>query len=71
MKNIIYVPTAIGSSTEGANYHNDDGGKKPSNVKQELMRTLGTEAIICLLDGEGEGAVVQSDLQCVFLSALS
>lgn len=46
-----------------ATYHNDDGGgKNPSNFKQELLRTLGTEVIIrrALY---GEVAVVQSDLQ--------
>lgn len=45
-----------------ADYHDDDGGMKPSNIKQELLRTLGTEVII-RRSLYGEVAVVQSDLQ--------
>lgn len=45
-----------------ADYHDDDGGKKTSNIKQELLRTLGTEVII-RRSLYGEVAVVQSDLQ--------
>lgn len=45
-----------------ADYHDDNGGKKTSNIKQELLRTLGTEVII-RRSLYGEVAVVQSDLQ--------
>lgn len=45
-----------------ADYHDDHNGKKTSNIKQELLRTLGTEVII-RHSLYGEVAVVQSDLQ--------
>lgn len=55
------LPSDLQAGT--ADYHDDDdGGKKPSSIKQELLRTLGTEVIIHR-SLYGEVAVVQSDLQ--------